>query len=80
MGSAGLAAWIAQIAFWTLVLVGVLSGALTKLRAGVFVALWLIAPFVLPLVPYGAGLFTSVVAVLDIILVFMILGEDIRLT
>ena len=40
IGSSGIAAWIAQIAFWALILLGLGSGELRIHIAAVFVALW----------------------------------------
>ena len=48
--------------------------------AGTFLVLWLIGFLGLPHVPYGAGLITSFVAVLDVALVFIVFKGDVRLT
>ena len=80
MGSILVAAWIAQIAFWGLVLGGLISGDLSATRAAVFLILWLSALFGLPYLPNGAALFSPFVAALDIALVFIIFKGDVRLT
>ncbi len=46
----------------------------------VFVLLWLAGRFGLPLLTYGAAMFPSWVAVLDIALVFIIFKGNVRLT
>jgi hypothetical protein len=79
MDSVGIAAWIAHGAFWTLAAFGLFSGELTLRRLVVLTALWLAGLFGLPYFPYGAGLFSPFVAVLDIVLVFMIFKGDVRL-
>ena len=45
-----------------------------------FLCLWVAALFGLPYVPYGAALFSSFVAVLDIVLVLVIFEGDVPLT
>ena len=80
MGSAVIAGWIAHVAFWTLLIVGMVSGELRERSLGAFVILWLLGRFALHYVPYGDGLFTPFVAVLDVILVFVVLKADIPLT
>ena len=78
--SSGIAAWIAQLAFWGLVLRGVISGDLGPMLTATFVILWLAGLLSLPHVPYGAALFPSFVAVLDVALVLIIFKGDVRLT
>jgi hypothetical protein len=78
MDSVGVAAWIAQAAFWTLAALGLFSGELTLRRLVVFLSLWLAGLFGLPYFPYGAALFSPFVAALDIVLVFMIFKGDVR--
>ncbi len=80
MGSTAIAGWIAHVAFWTLVILGAWSEDLQPKRIAAFLILWLIGLFGLPLVPYGAGMFTSYVAVLDVALVFIVLKSDVWLT
>jgi hypothetical protein len=43
----------------------------------VFVVLWLAGLFGLPYLPLGASMFSSFVAVLDIVLVFLIFKGDV---
>jgi hypothetical protein len=43
----------------------------------VFLALWLSGFFFLPFLPYGAALFSPLVAVLDIALVFTVFKGDV---
>jgi hypothetical protein len=80
MGSAMVAGWIAQAAFWTLLIIGAWSEDLGPKTLGLLVVLWLAGMFGLPHVSFGAGLSTPFVAVLDIALVFLVFKGDIRLT
>ena len=80
MGSAAVAGWIAHVAFWTLVIVGAWSEDLSPRLIATFVILWLAGWVGLPYIPYGAGLFMSYVAVLDLVLVFIVLKSDVWLT
>ncbi len=80
MGSAAVAGWIAHVAFWTLVILAAWSEDLRPKVIAAFLILWLSGLFGLPYVPYGAGLFTSYVAVLDLALVFIVLKSDLWLT
>ena len=82
MGSAAVGAWIAHLAFWGLLVYGWLMDALTAVQAGVMLALWVAGAFGLGYVPYGPAraMFPSVVAILDIALVFMIVKGDVRLS
>ncbi|HEX6463608.1 MAG TPA: hypothetical protein VFZ98_04120 [Vicinamibacterales bacterium] len=81
VGSPVIGGIIAQIAFWALLLRGVLGGELTWPAAGGFVALWAAAEVGLPHVAPTGGLFiTPVVAVLDIALVFIVFKSDVRLS
>jgi hypothetical protein len=77
MGSSLVAGWIAHVAFWVLAVVG--WDELGTVRVGVFAAIWIAGFLGLPHVPYGAGLFVPLVAVLDIVLVFMVFEGDVRL-
>ena len=80
MGSTAVAGWIAHIAFWALLLLGTTSGELRARLAVAFLIVWLMGFLGLPHVPYGAGLVTSFVAVLDVALVFIVFKGDVRLT
>ena len=80
VGSSGIAAWIAHIAFWALILLGVGSGELRIKIAAVFVILWVAAYAGLPFVSFGGLFLTPCVAVLDVVLVFLILKGDVRLS
>jgi hypothetical protein len=82
MGSPTLAAWIAQIVFWTLVVYGRAMAVLTVWRAAIYIALWVAGLVGLPYLPYAPApaMFPSFVAVLDIALVFTIFKGDARLT
>jgi hypothetical protein len=81
MGSPGLAAWIAQIAFWTLLALGVWTEEVTPRGAALFVGVWLAGVLGLPRISWWTGPFvTSYVAVVDIVLVFIVFKGDVRLT
>jgi hypothetical protein len=79
-GSAAVAGWIAQILFWALILLGVGTGELGIKGAAIFVMIWLAAYIGLPLVSFGGLFLTPCVAVLDVVLVFLILKGDVRLS
>jgi len=82
MGSPVIAGWIAQFAFWALVAYGWVVGELTARRAAIFIGLWSLGLVGLPYVRYEPvhAMFSSLVAVLDIALVFTIFKGDVRLT
>jgi hypothetical protein len=80
MGSPAIAAWVAHLAFWLLLMYGWMWGEIGPRGVGTFVLLWLAGFFGLEYVPYGAALFSPFVAVLDITLVFIIFKGDVRLT
>ena len=76
--SAGLASWIAHIAFWILLPSGWFLEELGPRSLVVFVALWLAGWFGLPLLhAQGGAMFFSYVALLDVALVFMIFKGDV---
>ena len=80
MGSIGIAGWIAHAAFWTLLLYGAAWGQVTGRGVAVFLILWVAGLLGLLYVPYGAAMFSPFVAVLDIVLVFVILEGDVRIS
>ena len=77
--SAGIAALIAHIVFWVLLVYGWAWGELGLRGGAMFLLLWAAGMFALQWVPY-AGLFPSYIAILDIALVFLIFKGDVRLT
>ena len=79
MGSAGVAAWIAHIAFWVLLAYGWFWEELGGRGVAVLLFLWLAGLFGLPHVPYGRAMFSSFVAVLDVALVFLVFKGDVRI-
>ena len=79
VGSAGVAAWIAQVIFWALILVGTVSGELGLKRSAIFLVFWLAGYFGLRFVSFGDLYFTSYVSVLDVVLVFIIFEGDVRI-
>jgi hypothetical protein len=48
VGSAGVAAWIAQIAFWVLIVLGLGYGELSKRAATIFIVLWVVDYLAIP--------------------------------
>ncbi|HET9358300.1 MAG TPA: hypothetical protein VFO58_01035 [Vicinamibacterales bacterium] len=79
MGSVGVAAWIAGIAFPTLLLIGWLTGELGPKAAAAFAILGAAAWIGLPRIPNGAMLVTPALAVMDIVLVLVVFKRDIRI-
>jgi hypothetical protein len=80
MGTPAIAAWIAHVAFWALLIAGVALGELGKKPITTFLILWFAGLWGLPYIPYGAALFSSFVAVLDVALVLLVFKGDIRIT
>ena len=81
IGSQAVGGWIAQIAFWVLIALGISHGALSKKAAVIFVALWLAGYVSLTRISWLTGFFvTPYVVVLDIVLVFVVFRGDVRLT
>ena len=81
VGSAGIASLVAQLAFWILLVFGILGGQLSRTKVVLFVVLWLIGSFGLPrLAWWASSLVISWIAVLDIALVFIVVNGDVRLT
>jgi len=79
MGSAGVAALVAHLAFWILVLYRWLIEEQRVRAIGVPLALWVAGFLGLPYLPYGEALFPSYVAVLDIALLIAIVKDDVSL-
>ncbi len=80
MGSAGIAALIATIAFPILLVAGWISGELGPKAIAVFLVLAILARVGLPaLLPYGGGLASPMLAVLDVALVLMVFKGDVRI-
>ena len=75
------AGWVAKLAFWSLVGVGLLWRELLPRSAGLFISLWCLGVFGIPFFWGFAGSFvTPSVAVIDILLVFIVFKGGIRLT
>jgi hypothetical protein len=80
-GSGAAAALIAQVAFWTIVGIGVFTRELRPRAAVLFVLAWTVGMVVLPRVASTGALFvTPYVAVLDIVLAFVVFKGDVRLS
>jgi hypothetical protein len=79
MGSIGIAAWIATLAFPVLVVWGWLSGELGPRGIVIFLVLGVASRIALPLLPYGATLAPSALALIDIALVFAVFKGDVRI-
>jgi hypothetical protein len=80
MGSAGIAAWIAKIAFLALLVWGATAGELRPKAITVFLLLGIGAWIGLPYLPGGSDFVTSALALIEIALVFAVFKGDIRLT
>jgi hypothetical protein len=78
MGSPAAAALIAKIAFVILIALGLARGDLTYRSTAVFLCLGALAVLGLPLLPFGAPLVTSAIAILDIALVLTVFKGDVR--
>ena len=78
--SSGIAALIAHITFWILLPYGWFWEELGRVGVAVFLTLWVIGFAGLPYLSYGASMFSSYVAVLDVVLVFLIFKGDVKLT
>ena len=80
IGSGSVAGWIAQIAFWAVLGLGIVFGDLKRTATVIFLALWAAGVFLLPRISSVSGfLVTPYVAVLDIVLVFLVFKGDVRL-
>ena len=77
--SAVIAAFIAHVTFWVLMVWGWAVDELSVRSRAMFLALWIAGYVALPYVPYGDGLFPPYVAILDVILVLMIFKSDVRI-
>jgi hypothetical protein len=81
VGSPGIGAVVSQVTFWSLLVTGIVNGALTKRGAAIFVLLWAAGYIGLSRIAWWTGpLATSWVAVLDIVLVFIVFKGDVTLT
>lgn len=69
---------VAHIVFWLLLPLGWFFDEISGRGVVVFLALWAAGMFGLPYLPYGAALFSTYVAILDIALVFLIFKGDVR--
>jgi hypothetical protein len=72
--------WIAHAAFWIVLVWGWAAEELGVRGAAIFVVLWIAGLLGLSYVPYGEGLFSPYVAMLDIVLVLIVVKGDIKLT
>ena len=81
VGTPALGAWIAQFAFWVLLILGVFVGELSWRTVVVVVALWALGFFGLPWLPtYGDVFVSPYTALLDVALVWLVFKGDPRLT
>jgi hypothetical protein len=81
VGSSGIGAIVAQIAFWLILIRGAVGGELGLTRAATLIGLWAAGCLGLPHVSTFGSLFVpSYVAVLDIVLVFIVFKGDVRLS
>jgi hypothetical protein len=80
IGSAAIAAFVAHAAFWCLLIWGWFSAELRMRGLVVALAFWIGAYLAAPALPFGAAMFSSFVALLDIVLVLVIFKGDILIT
>jgi hypothetical protein len=78
VSSSGIAALIAHVFFWLLLAYGWFWEDLGPVGVAVLLALWAAGFLGLPYLSYGA-MFSSYVAILDVVLVFLVFKGDIRL-
>lgn len=80
IGTPLLGAFVAHLAFWVLLALGLAYGDFGKGRAAAMVGLWIVGFAGLPRIAWWAApLVTSWVAVLDVALVFAVFKGDVRL-
>jgi hypothetical protein len=80
-GAPVVAAFIAHIVFWALLGIGILYGAIRTKGIALFLALWIIGYAALPRFDGNSGfLMTAWLAMLDIALVLILFGGDVRIT
>jgi hypothetical protein len=73
------AALCAHVAFWVILGLGIARDDISRKAAAIFLLLWSAGFFVLPRISQFSGLFlTPYLAVIDIVLVFLVLKEDVR--
>jgi hypothetical protein len=77
VGTVGIAAWVAYIAFAVLVLYGLVSGGLGLRGLAVALGTCLLARGILAYVPNSEAMFSSVVALVDIGLVLVVCKGDV---
>jgi hypothetical protein len=70
---------LGQVTFWVLIIWGWAADGLSVTVRVTFVALWIAGYVLFPYFPNGDWWFAPYVAVLDIILVFIVLRDDVRL-
>jgi hypothetical protein len=80
MGSAAAGSFIAHLVFWTLVIWGLVTREMSARAAALVVTLYFGAMVGLDYLPYGPSVFPSIVAVIDIVLVFVLFKGDVHLT
>jgi hypothetical protein len=79
--SYAVAGWIAQLAFWVLLSLGVFFGELSRRAAIVFLVLWVVGYVGLPrLSPESGFAVMPYTAALDIVLVWFVFKADVRLS
>ena len=73
IGPPALVVWIAQVVFWAVLALGLVTDSLSLRSAGLFVLLWLLSS--------SSGLFaTPYMAVIDIALVLVVFKGDVPLS
>jgi hypothetical protein len=79
MGPTAVATLVAHITFWVVLAYGWYWQEVSDRGAVLFVAFWAAGFLGLPYLPSGDALFSSYVAVLDIVLVFLVFKGDLPL-
>jgi hypothetical protein len=71
---------LGQIAFWVLIIWGWAADGFSLATRITFVALWIAGYVLFPYLPNGSAWFAPYVAILDIILIFIVLKDNVRLS
>ena len=80
VGSAAIAFVVAHAAFWLLLAWGWFTAELRLRGIVLALAFWAAAYLAAPAIPFGPAMFSSFVALLDIVLVLVIFKGDVLIT
>jgi hypothetical protein len=82
VGSPAIASFFAHAAFWGLLVYGWIVRVLSPAQMMTMLGLWIAGLVGFPWIPYepARAMFSSYVAVLDIVLVLLVFGGDVRIS